>query len=700
MPLLSFPKKNLNNYMNKDQNNSNQGNSNQKNSSSGSGQGMSMGPGRGPMGGGPAVSTEKPKDFKSTMATLLKYLKPHRIAIIAVLFFAVVSTAFTIISPKILGNITNDVVSVYASRKAYDKIMGQLPAGTVLPEGTTAGSFIDKLPADKLSQIPLSQIQSIRSLDISHRPSVDYAAILKLVELLLGLYIISSILNYIQGWIMSGVSQKLTFNLRREISEKINRLPLSYFDNRTHGEVLSRVTNDIDTVSQTLNQGLTQIVTAVTALIGILIMMFIISWQMTMVAIVVLPISFGLIRLVVGKSQKYFLEQQVSLGKINGHVEEMFSGHTIMKAFNGEERSIADFQEINEDLHKSAWKSQFYSGLMMPIMTFVSNIGYVGVALLGGWLAIKGRIGIGDIQAFIQYMNQFTQPITQTANIANVLQSTAAAAERVFEFLREEDQIVETVNPITIPRIEGNIKGAVEFKNVVFGYSAEKKIIKGFSTKIAPGQRVAIVGPTGAGKTTIVNLLMRFYDVDSGSIQIDGVDIRDLKRSDLRSLFAMVLQDTWLFTGSIEDNIAYGKSNTNLKEVQDAAEAAHADHFIRALPGGYSMQLNEEADNISQGEKQLITIARAMLADAPMLILDEATSSVDTRTEQLIQKAMEKLMKGRTSFVIAHRLSTIKNSDLILVMQDGNIVEQGKHAELISQNGSYAALYNSQFVQA
>lgn len=614
--------------------------SNKSTTSPGASGGFGRKRGHGGMGGlkGPV---EKPKNFKATMAALIKYLKPFRISIIIVLVFAVISTGFTIIGPKILGNVTNNIVAGY----------------------------------------------------LNHM--IDYGAILKLIELLIGLYLLSALFSYIQGWIMSGVSQKVTFNLRRDISLKINRLPLSYFDNRTHGEVLSRVTNDVDTVSQTLNQSLIQIVTAITSIIGILIMMLTISWQMTLVAIIILPISLGLINLVVGKSQKYFSKQQVSLGKINGHIEEMFSGHTIMKAFNGEKKSIATFHAINNELYDGAWKSHFFSGLLMPIMTFIGNLGYVAVAVLGGWLAINGKIKIGDIQAFIQYMNQFTQPITQTANIANVLQSTAAAAERVFEFLAEKDEITETAFPVLLP----NIKGAVEFDNVVFGYSPDKTIIHGFTTSVKPGQRVAIVGPTGAGKTTIVNLLMRFYDVNSGAIKIDGIDIRDMKRADLRALFSMVLQDTWLFTGTIEDNIAYGKSKASHEEVVAASKAAHSDHFIRALPGSYNMKLNEETDNISQGEKQLLTIARAMLANAPMLILDEATSSVDTRTELLIQKAMEKLMKGRTSFVIAHRLSTIKNSDLILVMRDGNIVEQGNHKQLLSQNGFYTSLYNSQFAK-
>jgi ATP-binding cassette subfamily B protein len=549
------------------------------------------------------------------------------------------------------------------------------------------------MPQSAVDKIPATELDTIKSLDLSRRPEIDFPGIARLAELLVGLYLVSALLSYVQGWIMSGVSQKVTFNLRRDISQKIHTLPLRYFDSRTHGEVLSRVTNDVDTVSQTLNQSLTQIVTSVTTIVGILIMMLTISWQMTLVALLVLPVSFSFISVIIKKSQVYFVQQQVSLGKLNGHVEEMFSGHTVMKAFNGEQRSVKTFRAINNELHTSAWKSQFLSGLLMPIMMFVGNLGYVVVAVLGGWLAIKGRVNIGDIQAFIQYMNQFTQPISQTATIANVLQSTAASAERVFEFLAEEEEVAESAEPISLKAVQGS----VEFNNVVFGYSPEKTIIKGFSTHIKPGQRVAIVGPTGAGKTTLVNLLMRFYDVNEGSITIDGVDIRKMKRSDLRRLFGMVLQDTWLFSGTIEENIAYGKSKASHADVVAAAEAAHADHFIRALPGGYGMELNEEADNISQGEKQLLTIARAMLADTPMLILDEATSSVDTRTETLIQAAMDKLMKGRTSFVIAHRLSTIKTADLILVMRDGNIVEQGTHAELLAKKGFYASLYNSQF---
>lgn len=648
-----------------------------------------------PFGRAPGMQgpVEKAKDFRKSLATIVGYLRPFRGAIIAVLFFAVTSTAFSIVSPKILGWVTNDIVSGYVNAHVYDALMQKLAPGQSFPEGTTGGQLLQSLPAGVAAQIPPAQANVIRTMDISRRPHIDYREIFGYVELLALLYLVSALLSYIQGWIMTDVSQKVTFNLRRDISEKINRLPLSYFDKRTFGDVLSRVTNDVDTVGQTLNQSLTQVVTSVTLILGILIMMLSISWQLTLVALIVLPVSGGLIALTVKKSQSYFIAQQVELGSLNSHVEEMFSGHVIMRAFGGEERSIKKFSGINEQIYESGWKSQFFSGLLYPVMIFVGNLGYVGVAVLGGILARGGSINIGDIQAFIQYMSQFTQPIAQTANVASVLQSTAAAAERVFEFLDEPEQSAEIAEPVKLAKV----RGAVEFRDVHFGYSSDKPIIKGFTTSVKPGERIAIVGPTGAGKTTIVNLLMRFYDVTSGSISIDGVDVRDMRRPDVRSLFGMVLQDTWLFTGSIENNIAYGKQKTTREEIVAAGEAAHADHFIRALPGGYGMQLNEAADNISQGEKQLLTIARAMLADAPMLILDEATSSVDTRTEALIQAAMERLMKGRTSFVIAHRLSTIKNADKILVMRDGNIVEQGNHEALIAQNGFYAALYNSQF---
>jgi len=585
---------------------------------------------------------EKPKNFLATMKKLVSYMKPFWISVIFVFIFAIASTVFAILSPKILGNMTNWVVS----------------------------GFIAK--------------------------AINFGKLKNFVIELLILYILSAIFSYIQGWIMTGVSQKITYKLRRDISEKINRLPLAYFDKRTFGEVLSRVTNDVDTVSQTLNQSLTQIITSITMIIGILIMMLSISWQMTTVSLVLVPISFILIGFIIKKSQHFFKEQQDSLSELNGHVEEMYAGHNVMRVFNGEQQSVQKFKKINTKLFSSAWRSQFLSGLMMPIMTFVGNLGFVGVSVLGGWLAIQGKLQIGDIQALIQYVNQFNQPIVQTANIANVMQSTAAAAERVFEFLDEKEEIAEDDKKVVFQVAKGKVK----FDNVVFGYDKDNIIIKGFNADVKPGQRVAIVGPTGAGKTTMVNLLMKFYDIDKGTIKIDDVDTREMKRSDVRKLFGMVLQDTWLFNGTIRENIAYGKPNATDEEIVAAASAAHADHFIHALPKGYGLELNEEADNISQGEKQLLTIARAMLVKTPMLILDEATSSVDTRTELLIQKAMENLMKGKTSFVIAHRLSTIRNSDLILVMKDGNIVEQGTHKELLTKNGFYASLYNSQFVDS
>jgi ATP-binding cassette, subfamily B, multidrug efflux pump len=648
--------------------------------------------------GGPGAvmaAIEKPKDFNKSIKTLLGYLKPYRISVAIVIIFAIASTVFAIVGPKILGEMTNTIVYGYGSGQAYDRVVEGLPPGVSIPPGTTGEQVLEQMPASIRDTLTADQQDQLRTIDFSHRPGIDFDRISRLGLILLTLYAFSAAFAYIQGYVMAGVAQRVTFKLRQDLANKIDRMPLKYFDTKTHGEVLSRFTNDVETVSQTLSQGMSQMITAVVTLVGILIMMLTISWQMTLVAVLILPISFGLIRLVIGKSQKYFKDQQKTLGNLNGHVEEMFSGHMVMRVFGGEKASVAKFRVINTELHESAWKSQFYSGLMMPIMTFVSNIGYVAVAVLGGWLALNGTVRIGDIQAFFQYLSQFTQPIAQVASVANVLQSTAAAAERVFEFLDEEE---ESAEPAITPKLElETVQGAVDFNHVTFGYDADKPIIRDFNVSIAPGQRVAIVGPTGAGKTTIVNLLMRFYELDSGAITVDGIDIRDMKRSDVRALFTMVLQDTWLFRGTIAENIAYARDSATHEQVVAAAEAAHADHFIRALPGGYEMELNEAADNISQGEKQLLTIARAMLGDSPILILDEATSSVDTRTEVLIQRGMERLMEGRTSFVIAHRLSTIRNADLILVMRDGNIVEQGTHDELIAQNGFYAELYSSQF---
>ncbi|HFF8989399.1 TPA: ABC transporter ATP-binding protein [Clostridium perfringens] len=607
-----------------------------------------MGGPMGRMGGGPRA-VEKAKDFKGTMKKLGVYLKPYSLSIAIVILFAIGSAAFSIVGPKILG-------------KATTKIFEGL--------------------VQKITGVPDA--------------SIDFGYIGNIAMILVALYLVSSLFGIIQSFIMSGVAQKVSYNLRKQISEKMDTLPLNYFDTRTNGEVLSRITNDVDTVNQTLNQSLSQIITSVVTLIGVLIMMFSISWIMTLATFIILPVSMVLISLVVKKSQKYFKSQQEYLGHLNGQVEEVYGGHNIMKAFNREEASTKDFDELNNTLYKSAWKSQFLSGMMMPIMSFVGNLGYVLVSILGGWLTIKSVITVGDIQAFIQYVRSFNQPISQMAQVANIMQSTAAAAERVFEFLDEEDEVKDPVNSVD----PSEIRGEVEFEDVHFGYNEDKIIINDFSVDVKPGQKVAIVGPTGAGKTTIVKLLMRFYDINSGSIKIDGHDIRAFKRADLRNLFGMVLQDTWLFNGTIMENLRYGRLDATDAEVKEAAKAAHVDHFVKTLPDGYNMVLNEEASNISQGQKQLLTIARAFLKDPKLLILDEATSSVDTRTELLIQKAMEKLMEGRTSFIIAHRLSTIRDADLILVMKDGDIVEQGNHEELLEKGGFYSSLYNSQFEQS
>lgn len=600
--------------------------------------------GHGPMGG-MRGGFEKPKDFKGTFSKLLDYLRPYRLKLLIVMLFAVGSTVFTIVGPKILGK---------ATTKIYEGLISQIT-------GTGRG--------------------------------IDFQSILNTILLLLGLYIVSAIFSYIQGFIVTGVSQKVSYNLRKEISEKINRLPLKYFDSVSHGDVLSRVTNDVDTVSQTLNQSLSQIITSVTTLVGVLIMMLSISWKMTIAAILILPVSMLLVTNIIKKSQKYFKEQQKALGKVNGHIEEIYGGHNIMKAFNAEEEAVSQFKKINEELYDSAWKAQFLSGMMMPIMNFIGNLGYVAVSILGGWYASRGVIEVGDILSFIQYMRSFTHPISQVAQISNVIQSTVAAAERVFNFLEEKEEVKETNTPVKLEEVEGR----VTFENVQFGYNEDKIIIKNFSADIKPGQKVAIVGPTGAGKTTIVKLIMRFYELNGGRILIDGHDIKEFTREDLRDNFGMVLQDTWLFSGTIMENIRYGRLDASDKEVIEAAKSAHVHRFIKTLPDGYNMMINEEANNISQGQKQLLTIARAILSDPKILILDEATSSVDTRTEILIQKAMENLMHGRTSFIIAHRLSTIKDADLILVMKDGDIVEQGTHKELLKKNGFYAELYNSQF---
>ena len=599
--------------------------------------------GRGPMGRGMQPG-EKPKDLKSSLGKLLSYIGNFKAAIIVVMIFAAASTVFNVIGPKTLGKAT-----------------------TALSEGLMA--------------------------KIQGTGSIDFTYIGQILLFVLGLYVCSAAFNFIQGWIMTGVTQKICYRMRKEISRKINRMPMKYFESRTYGEVLSRITNDVDTLGQGLNQSITTIITSVATLVGVLIMMLSISPLMTLIAIVILPISMALISFVVKKSQKYFKDQQEYLGHINGQVEEVYGGHLVIKAFNREKDTIEEFNRTNEILYQSAWKSQFLSGMMQPIMMFVGNLGYAAVALSGGLLAIRGTITIGDIQAFIQYVKNFTQPIQQIAQVINQVQSMAAASERVFEFLNEEEEDQTVEHPADVSAVTGT----VDFDHVQFGYNPDQTNIKDFSAHVKPGQKIAIVGPTGAGKTTMVKLLMRFYDVNSGSIKLDGHDVRDFNRRELRDAFGMVLQDTWLFKGTIMENIRYGRLEATDEEVIAAAKAAHADHFIKTLPGGYQMELNEDASNVSQGQKQLLTIARAILADNKILILDEATSSVDTRTEVTIQKAMDNLMRGRTSFVIAHRLSTIRNADLILVMKDGDIVEQGNHEELLEKNGFYANLYNSQF---
>lgn len=647
-----------------------------------------------PMGNNTSTG-EKAKNFKDTIIKLMKYLTAFRWQLLTVIVFTISSTIFAIISPKILGGATNQIVKDYRDIKTYELITKNLPNNTVLPNNTTVNDILNNLPnrSEIESKIPADQLQTVLAFNVTKKPTFHFDIIGQIILWLIGLYLVSAVLRYLGSWIMTNITQKITFKMRQDISAKINRLPFSYFDKQTYGEVLSRITNDVDTVSQTFNQSLSQIVSALVMIIGIMIMMLSISWQMTIVALLTLPISMSFVLIVIKKSQTQFMNQQIELGKLNGHIEEMYAGHQVMQAFNGQARSIKKFKTINNKLYKSAWKSQFLSGVMWPIMDFVGNLGYVGIAVLGGWLAINGRLQVGDIQAFIQYMRQFNQPIEQTANIANILQSTAAAAERVFEFLDEPEEAKENKNLVKIKKV----KGEIEFNNVTFGYNPDKIIINNLSAHIKPGQRVAIVGPTGAGKTTLVNLLMRFYEINSGTIKIDGIDIREMKRSDVRQMFGMVLQDTWLFSGTIRDNLRYSKPDATEDEIIAVAKEAHVDHFVRSLSGGYDMVLDEEATNISQGEKQLLTIARAMLAKTPMLILDEATSSVDTRTELLIQQAMDRLMKGKTSFVIAHRLSTIRNADLILVVKEGNIIEQGTHQELLKQHGFYAELYNSQF---
>ena len=598
------------------------------------------GPGR-----GPGKTVEKAKDFKGTTKKLLNnYLSKYRLALVIVVIFAIGSTIFSIVGPKILGNATTEI---------FNGLVSKLSGGS----------------------------------------GIDFGKIGEILLTLLALYGLSALFSLIQGFTMTGVAQKLTYKMRNDLAKKINKLPMHYFDKKTKGEVLSIITNDIDTLSQNLNQSITQIITSICTLIGVLIMMFSISWEMTLVSLLILPVTVFIVKNVVGKSQKYFKKQQDYLGHVNGQVEEIYGGHTIVKAFNGENEAIKEFSKANKELYQSAWKSQFLSGLIFPIMNFIGNIGYVAVAILGGYLAIQGKITVGNIQSFIQYNKQFTQPINQIAQVSSMLQAMVAAAERVFEFLEEPEEVEDVENPKSTEGLKGN----VTFDHVKFGYDEDRIIINDFSAKVKDGQKIAIVGPTGAGKTTMVKLLMRFYDVNSGAILLDGINIKDFKREDLRKMFGMVLQDTWLFGGTIKDNIRYSKPDATDAEVIEAAKAAHVHHFIKTLPSSYDMVLNEESSNVSAGQKQLLTIARVILADPKILILDEATSSIDTRTELQIQAAMDNLMKGRTSFIIAHRLSTIKNADLILVMNHGDIVEQGTHEELLAKGGFYADLYNSQF---
>lgn len=612
-------------------------------------------PMKGPMGGHGMAGGEKAKNFKGTLKKLVKYLSAYHVAIVIVMLFTVGSTVFNVVGPKILGKATTEI---------FNGLIRKVNGG----EG------------------------------------IDFEKIGMILALLVGLYALSAFFSYIQGFVMSGISQKLAFRMRKELSEKLNRLPMSYYDKRTYGEVLSRITNDVDTLGMSLNQSITQLISSVATLIGVFVMMLSISPLMTLIALLILPVSMFLIAFIVKNSQKYFQQQQEYLGHVNGQIEETFGGHNVIKLFNKEEDVISEFEKTNEELYDSAWKSQFFSGVTQPLMQFVGNLGYVAVAITGGYLNIKKVIEVGDIQSFIQYVRQFTQPIAQIAQVSNMLQSAMAAAERVFEFLEEEEEeqfakehaMVEENGQMRKVR-PNELMGNVSFEHIHFGYTPEKIIINDFSAKVTAGQKIAIVGPTGAGKTTIVKLLMRFYDLNEGKIKIDGYDIKDFDRSELREAFGMVLQETWLFKGTIMENIRYGKLDATDEEVIAAAKAAHAHHFIKALPGGYQMELNEDATNISQGQKQLLTIARAILADNRLLILDEATSSVDTRTEERIQKAMDNLMRGRTSFIIAHRLSTIKDADLILVLKDGDVIEQGNHETLLKQNGFYANLYNSQF---
>lgn len=654
---------------------------------------------RGPMGNSPMRGlspADKAKDFKGTFKRLIKYMGKYNKAIVSVLIVLILGTILSVVSPKILGKATtelgNNIMQKMVYKSTQDMLTKMPPQmKNALPKDATVQTLIDMkvVPEEYVTKIP----DVAKTVSLTVEPKINFEYIGEILLIISGLYVVSAVFTYIANRTMAYIAQKVTYNLRKEVDQKLDRLPLKFFDKHTHGEILSRVTNDIDNISTMLQQSLVQILQSVFTILGILIMMISISLSMTGVAILVLPVSLIFIASVIKMSQKYFIAQQRVLGDINGHVEETYSGDLIVKAFNMQDREVEKFDKINNELYRLSWKSQFLSGIMMPIINVINNLGYIGICVLGANLAIKGRMSIGDIQAFIQYSNQFSQPIAQSANMVNMIQGTIASAERVFEILDEEEETKEAEN---LKKVE-DVKGNVVCDNVEFSYNTEKKLIENWSLDVKPGQMVAIVGPTGAGKTTIVNLLMKFYEIQSGDIRIDGISINDMRREDIRKMFAMVLQDTWLFNGTIRDNLRYSKQDATDTEVEQAAYLAHADHFIKALPGGYDFVLNEEANNISQGQKQLLTIARAILANAPILILDEATSNVDTRTEELIQKAMNKLMQGRTSFVIAHRLSTIKNADIIIVMDHGTIVERGSHDELLEKNGYYSKLYNSQF---
>lgn len=672
------------------------------------------------MGGGSVnMNTEKPKNFKKSLSQLSNvFIEPHKFAITIIILLTIMATTFGIISPKLLGNMTNQIVEDFIAVKVYDTVHDNLPEGIQLPEGTTIRDLENviaqaansgQLPPEMLQQmqqnetafgggemldsIPSAQRDYIENMDLSVKPEFHHDKLAEIGIFLATLYVFAMFANYISGWVASDIIIRTMRDLRQEISQKINKMPIKYFDKTSYGDTLSRITNDIDTIGQTLGQAFSQAISSVVMLVGVLAMMISINWLLTVVAVVVIIISFASVAFVTKSSQKHFKNVQNRLADLNGFVEENYAGQLIIKSFSAEDRKNNEFKKITRKLHDSSWKSQFFSGLMMPIMNFISNLGYVVTAVLGGWLALNGRLSVGDIQAFIQYVSQMQQPITQVGQIATLFQSTAAASERVFEFLDEAEETSDIKEKID----DFRAKGEVQFSNVSFGYDPSKRIIKNFNVKVNPGQKIAIVGPTGAGKTTIVNLLMRFYDPDKGEIKIDGIDTRKMTRSQVRDQFGMVLQDTWLFEGTIYENLAYGDLNASKEQVKKAAESAHVDHFVCSLPDGYDTKIGEDSDNISVGEKQLLTIARAMLTDAPMLILDEATSDVDTRTEILIQKAMDKLMHGRTSFVIAHRLSTIKNADMILVMDKGDVIEQGNHEQLLAKNGFYAKLYQSQF---